>query len=341
MKNIEKRRINLVKTSTGEKGSLWLEKLAVPETVKVTVNGEKVIPEGFDIYGQPFFSKEQCKMLEFKEEALRREMNDPNYELKAEVQYEEKMFDVPRTNFDSVNGIQESLQSLATLSQMIKNRKLYHKAYPKDMLNEFVLFGYIKLECAGGVSFTTDRTRFTADVEIFQYFKNSNEQTCMFGQFAYTISAPHSVCPCCGQTITIHDVKHNPCVKVHGKVYHACCWQEFRKLSEIDFFTSVISGTYSFTEYEFDFNEKEGKESYYSEAVFHTVDGDVKISRYGEFTEIEWLDNYKPFDFCRVMRELNKGIATDGERKVFFIDDCWNNAHACIYKARKATKRTA
>jgi len=190
MKNIERRRINLVKTSTGEKGSLWLEKLAVPETVKVRVNGEKVVPAGFDIYGQPVFSKEQCKMIEFKEEALRREKNDPNYELKAEVQYEDKMFDVPRTNFDSVNGIQESLESLSTLSQLIKNRKIFHKAYPKDMLNEFVLFGYIKLECAGGVSFTTDRTRFTADVEIFRYFMQSNEQTCMFGQSAYTIPAP-------------------------------------------------------------------------------------------------------------------------------------------------------
>ena len=57
--------------------------------------------------------------------------------------------------------------------------------------------------------------------------------------------------------------------------------------------------------------------------------------------KIKELDNYKPFDLRRVMRELNKGIATDGERKVFFIDDCWNNAHACIYKARKAIKRTA
>ena len=51
MKNIERRRINLVKTSTGEKGCLWLAKLAVPETVKITVNGEKVVPAGFDIYG--------------------------------------------------------------------------------------------------------------------------------------------------------------------------------------------------------------------------------------------------------------------------------------------------
>ena len=87
MKNIEKRRINLVKTSNGERGSLWLKKLAI----------------------QPFFSKEQCKMIEFKEEAFRREKNDNNFELKAEVTYEERMFDVPRTSFDSVNGIQESL----------------------------------------------------------------------------------------------------------------------------------------------------------------------------------------------------------------------------------------
>ena len=61
MKNIERRRINLVKTSTGEKGCLWLAKLAVPETVKITVNGEKVVPAGFDIYGQPVLPKSSAK----------------------------------------------------------------------------------------------------------------------------------------------------------------------------------------------------------------------------------------------------------------------------------------
>ncbi len=48
----------------------------------------------------------------------------------------------------------------------------------------------------------------------------------------------------------------------------------------------------------------------------------------------------KPFDLRRVMRELNKGIATDGEKKGVLHRGCWNNAHACIYKARNATKRT-
>ena len=84
---------------------------------------------------------------------------------------------------------------------------------------------------------------------------------------------------------------------------HACAL--FQQSSMKNTFLSP-SVAIPFTEYEFDFNEKEGKETYYSEAVFHTVDGDVKISRYGEFTEIEWLDNYKPFDLRRVMRELNK-----------------------------------
>lgn len=73
--NIEKRRINLVKTSTGEKGSLWLEKLAVPETVIVTVNGKEVVPAGFDIYGQPIFTKEQCKRKHSEEKRMTLTMN--------------------------------------------------------------------------------------------------------------------------------------------------------------------------------------------------------------------------------------------------------------------------
>lgn len=71
---------------------------------------------------------------------------------------------------------------------MIKNRKIFHKANPKDMLNEFVLFGYIKLECAGGVAFTTDRTQFNEDVEIFQYFKKGAGRSS--GSFLKSIFLP-------------------------------------------------------------------------------------------------------------------------------------------------------
>ena len=60
MKNIEKRRINLVKTSNGERGSLWLKKLAIPETVKVTVNGEKVVPVSISTVSR-FFPKSSAR----------------------------------------------------------------------------------------------------------------------------------------------------------------------------------------------------------------------------------------------------------------------------------------
>lgn len=57
--NIEKRRIEAVRTANGTIGHITLKKLAIPETVKVMLFGETIIPESFDIYGHPNFTNEQ------------------------------------------------------------------------------------------------------------------------------------------------------------------------------------------------------------------------------------------------------------------------------------------
>ena len=46
--NIEKKRIKGWSTGKGSIGHITLDKLAIPETVKVTLLGEPIIPESFN-----------------------------------------------------------------------------------------------------------------------------------------------------------------------------------------------------------------------------------------------------------------------------------------------------
>ena len=70
--NIEKKRLEGWSTGKGSIGHITLDKLAIPETVKVTLLGEPIIPESFNCYGHPNFTEEQEMLYMFKEEELKR-----------------------------------------------------------------------------------------------------------------------------------------------------------------------------------------------------------------------------------------------------------------------------
>lgn len=128
--NIEKKRIEGWSTGKGSIiGHITLDKLAVPETVKVTLLGEPVIPKSFNCYGHPNFTEEQEMLYMFKEEELRRKDGGESTSLEAEIVYEERIFDVPRSTFDTVRGIQKSLTSLSDLNEMLQNRRIFLKAH--------------------------------------------------------------------------------------------------------------------------------------------------------------------------------------------------------------------
>ena len=82
---IEKKRMEMLENG----GIIRLEKLAIPETVKVTLLDEPIIPESFDYYGHPNFTEEQEMLYMFKEEELKRQNRDEYMPLEAEIIYEE------------------------------------------------------------------------------------------------------------------------------------------------------------------------------------------------------------------------------------------------------------
>lgn len=303
--NIEKKRIEMMTDGKGTFGHIELDKLAIPETVKVTLLGETIIPESFDFCGHPIFTEEQAMIHMFKEETLKRLNGGKYIPLEAEIVYKERIFDVPRSTFDTVRGIEKSLLSLSDLNEMLKNRKLFFRTHRSERLNRFILFGCFCLDQFGQIlsvgKMEKGKLRINGDVEEFETFCRHNIEGFTLTTGGYVIPTAGSVCPCCGKTFTIDDVKNNPCVNKGGKVYHDSCWRNYQKLTEIDKFTRRLVGLlYKDTDYQIELlpNGYCSQDccSHIPWFLFHTIDGDIRMGWRKRVISIEWQENYKHFD---------------------------------------------
>ena len=309
--NIEKKRIEAWDTGKGIIGHITLDKLAIPETVRVTLLGEPIIPESFNCYGHPNFTEEQEMLYTFKVEELKRQNGGEYIPLKADIMYEERKFDVPRSTFDSISGIEKYLNSLSDLNEMLQNRSIFCKAYEKKYLNEYILFGCFKLDQFGQVMSVAKTEKgnlvTNSDVEEYETFCRHNNKGFTLTTGGYAIPTADSVCPCCGKIFTIDDVKNKPCIYVDGKFYHDSCWRNYRKLTEIDKFTrNMMSFIYEDKDYQFELlpNGYCNQDccSHIPWFMFHTIDGDIIMGWRKRVISIEWQENYKPFDMNELFR---------------------------------------
>ena len=236
--NIENKRMQPIMADNGTIGHITLDKLAIPETVVVTLLGEQIIPESFDIFGHPNFTNEQQMLYLFKENEIRRLNNGKDISLYAEIRYKERKFYVSRNYFDTIKGIQKSVSNLSDLNQLLEDRAIYRIAYQKSYLNEFILFGCFYLDQFGQVwsvmKNEKDKLKYSSDVEELYFFRKINSNGFTFTSNGYVIPATNSICSCCGKKLSIEDIKNNPCIKIDGKYYHESCWKEYRRLEEID-----------------------------------------------------------------------------------------------------------
>ena len=319
--NIEKKIIDAWNEEKGIIGHITLDKLAIPETVKVTVDGNEFVPAVFDCYGHPFFTEEQERIYMCKANQFLKKNGTPLY---AEVCYEEKTFDVPRYSFDTVKGIQECIKSFEDLKQMIDNRKMYCKINKKERLNEFVLFGYFLLDEFGQVlcieNIANSGITSLKDVIEFETFKNITQEGFSFVYGGETIiPKENSVCPCCGKKITLEELKKQRCLYKKGKFYHDDCYMNYIELFEIDKLTySIMDQVYGSENYEFEVipDGYVGKDrcSNIPWLLFHTKDGDIVIGWKKNVISIEWQKNYKSFSMKKLF-DSEMVIKWDGEKK--------------------------
>ena len=307
--NIEKKRIELC-TSGGDNtfGRIELDKCAIPETVRVFLCGEPIIPDSFDCFGQPIFTEEQGLTFMYQEDDLTRRNGGEYSRLKAEVIYEERPFTADRKSFDTAAGIRKSLSNLKDFNEMLDNRRVFHKLNQSggDKLHEFLVFGNYYLDQFGQVmelcSEDRGKLRTRSDAEAMEsMWKRNAKKRVSFGMGSYAIPREGDKCPCCGKTFTIEDIKNNPMVRRNGKIYHETCWKKYRKLKEIDKFTRLMVGIlYKDSDYTYELIPNRywgGDCEEIPWFLFHTIDGDIIMGWRKRVISIEWQANYKPFNF--------------------------------------------
>lgn len=291
---------NIEHFSDGAKrwGRIRLSHLAIPETVEVTILGEKLIPESFDIYGWPIFTEEAVELFRWKENEIRRLLGEDEFRLKANILYEEKIFEISRREFDTIKGIEKCLGDLQTFNQMLNNRKIF--ASTGKQLNEFVVFGNYWLDKFG-------RVRTCNTGEIFRksipkvMTKRRFSLMAKDIKYSYSTNMPNkeSACPCCGKKFTIEDIAYGKIGIIKNKMCHDGCRKEYERYREVDKLSrGIVDFVYMNVPVEVIPNgyccDEDWEHIPWLE--IHTPNGDIIIGQKEEWISIEWQENFKPFD---------------------------------------------
>lgn len=300
MKRIEWKRIEMVTDGTRSWGRIELDRLAIPETVEVTVLGERLIPESFNIYGWPRFTEETTLLFEWRENERRRWPGKENFILKARVSYEERVFNVPRRQFDTVEGIEKCLGDLESFNQMLCNRRLFRTTGKE--LKEFVVFGKYWLDRFGQVWVGNTPEEFIKTVpEVITRRKFSLMTENITFSFGSYIPEAGSICPCCGKEFTIEDVTYGKFGVIEGKICHDECRRKYERYREIDRLSRlIVDVVYDKPLYDLLPNGYCHMEccTHIPWLKFHTPDGDIIIGWRKRVVSIEWQENFKPFDMA-------------------------------------------
>lgn len=300
MKFNERKTISLCRDLTSSFGHIKLTHLAKPETMEITLEGETIIPERFNIYGEPIFSEEMTMLYEWKQDQIRRNPETKNFNLEFDISYELQDFTVSRDEFDTVEGISKSLTNLGTFRDMLNNRRLWRKyTEEKIYLNEFVVFGRYKLDVFGQVlTITSENIPDLPEVCTLDYFNSKVPQ--YSASFTTYIPDEGSCCPCCGKKFTIDDLRSTVFDLTNGKISHDSCRRNYYHNKEIDKISRCLVDLVYDENPKFDLlsNGYCNREccTHIPWFMFHTSDGDIKIGWRKRVISIEWQENFKPFN---------------------------------------------
>ena len=125
-------------------GRIKLQHMADPQSVTVSLCGERLYPKKFNIFGEPIFTEEVCDLFEWKERALER-IHGKDFRLTALVTYDGAKVHINPHEVNSLDGITQSIQDLKSLNKLLKNRMIYNHQ-ENGKLNEYVIFGRYRLD---------------------------------------------------------------------------------------------------------------------------------------------------------------------------------------------------
>ena len=318
-------------------GILRLSFPANPSTVKVSYMGMPVAPERFSLAGSPIFSEEMTDLYLWKDyQRVYHDFKpDPNSTI-FDVTYEKMNFTVPKSEFDSFNGIWKSLKSLSSFNEMLNNRKLWCLNNKGKKLNEFVIYGKYVLDCFGQILFINYfYNQYTMpNVCTYEYFKD-NVKT-FSTSHKPVIPKTNTSCPCCGKNFSINDLRNTVFGLVNGKVAHESCRKTYYHSKSINDMTNLLMDKVYNECPDFDLlpNGYCNQDccSHVPWFCFHTSDGDIIIGWRKHVISIEWQENFKPFDmaifngenvtkwcenFSHIPKSIDHGIlTTTGKRGI-------------------------
>lgn len=329
-------------------GIIKLSFPANPSTVKVYYMGLQVNPERFSLAGSPIFSEEMTELYLWKDyQRLNHDPNDNYDNTIFDVTYEKMEFNGPKSEFDSINGIRNSLKNLVDFHQMLNTRRLWYLNNKDKRLNEFVIFGKYVLDCFGQILiinyFNFEYTM--PDVCTYEYFKD-NVKT-FSTSFKPVIPKPNTTCPCCGKQFDISNLKNTTFGLVNGKVAHESCRKTYYHSKTINDMTAHLMDLIYKDRPDFELlpngycNQDCCKHIPWFK--FHTSDGDIIIGWRKRVISIEWQEDFKPFDmaifngenvtkwcenFSHIPKSINHGmLTTTGKRGIH----AWSREKAIEY----------
>ena len=321
MQLTERTKLKIIPYNNFEYGIAELSQLAKPETVKVTYNEKTVIPESFNLFGEPIFSREMTYCLIGKEALISR--NSENYtEVFLDISYEVQPFSFNNEKYNTLSGIRDCLKDFESIHDLLTNR-LFAVRYAKLTLDIFIIFGKYELNEFGLFLYVDylQKPNLPSVVKIPRSRFPSGSP----------VYIPHTgdCCTCCCKEITLNDFKNNSLYSIKDDFYHTSCIKEFYTNYEIYHITNSVSNDVYNQKIKFDTIHHDLSESELCEdipiCILYTPDGDIIIGKKFNSYYIEWQDNFKPFDISILENDnrfpiLDTKLFPIKQNKIYFND---------------------
>ena len=311
-------------------GWIELQHMADPQSVIVSLCGERLYPKKFNIFGEPIFTEEVCDLFEWKERALERR-HGKDFRLTALVTYDGSKVHINPHEVNSLDGITRSIQDLKSLNQLLKDRRIYKRQLENGKLNEYVIFGRYRLDEFGqvwtlGEQYEVHGMPLACTQNEFDeaYNKVKPNEWVSWGGVC-NIPEEDESCPWCTKKFTIDDVKNGRFGVINGKIAHLQCAKQYEHEREIDKIIRRIMELVYEDELTFDILPN----GYCNQPccahkpwfLCHTPDGDIEIGWRKRVISIEWKENFKPFDMSifdsEDVTKWKRGIHAWGNDKAY------------------------
>ena len=285
-------------------GHVELQHIANPESVVVSLCGQRIYPQEFDIFGWPIFNKEICDFFDWKENSLKR-IHGKDYRLTAVVTYDSANVNIKPEEVDSLEGIADAIKDLESLNRLLRDRMIYDKFLGGGKLNTFVIFGKYRLDEFGqvwalGKQYEIPGIPIACETAFNDAYHKVKPDELISWEYGAAIPEVDDSCPWCTKKFTIEDVKTGRFGLINGKVAHSECVRQYEHEREI---YRIIHQIMEYV-YEDGLTFELLPNGYCDKLccahkpwfLCHTPDGDIEIGWRKNVISIEWKENFKHFD---------------------------------------------